>query len=321
MTGSRLRAVFFGSPDFAVPSLRALAERHDVLAVVTQPDRPSGRGQKVTPPPVKELAIELGLPVLAPPSLRAEAGAELAATLAARAPDLFVVVAYGRILPQALLDLPRLGAWNVHASLLPRYRGAAPIQWAIIRGESRTGVCLMRMEAGLDTGPVAACLDEEIRADDTAGTLAPRLAALGARLLDENLPRIADGSCRPVAQDHAHATLAPILRKEDGHLDFTRPADEVWARARGVDPWPGAAASLDGELVKLFRPVLIPQRAGLPGEVLGTDAQGLIVACGQGAVAFGELQLSGRKRLPAAAVLAGRPMPPGTRLGRPAAAG
>jgi methionyl-tRNA formyltransferase len=306
-----MRVVFFGSPAFAVPSLRAVAARHQVALVVSQPDRPAGRGRELHPPPVKEAALALGLPTLQPTKVKDPA---LAGQLAALSPDVFVVVAYGRILPTALLAVPRLGPWNVHASLLPALRGAAPIQWAVIRGEPRTGVCIMRMEEGLDTGPVAARAETPIGAEETAGVLAERLATLGADLLVETLPRIEAGAITLEPQDHARATLAPLLRKEDGLLDFRSPAAAVSAQARGVDPWPGPAATLEGEPVKLFGPRVVAGQ-GAPGEVLGLREAGLVVACGEGAVAFAELQLPGRKRLPAAAVLAGRPIPAGSRLG------
>jgi len=305
-----MRAIFFGSPAFALPSLQAVAREHQVVAVVSQPDRPAGRGKKMQPPPVKELALQLGLPVEQPSRLRDGA---LAALLSALQPDVFIVVAYGRILPPDLLAVPKLGAWNVHASLLPKYRGAAPIQWAVIRGESETGVCVMRMEQGLDTGPVAASLAEPIRDDDTAGTLAERLASLGSKLLVATLPRIADGSVTLHAQDEAGATLAPLMKKEDGYLDLGAPAHTVSAQARGVDPWPGATVVLVDEPMKVFGVSEI-EGQGTPGEVQGLVPQGLAVACGGGAVAFAELQLPGRKRLPAAAVLAGHPIPVGTRL-------
>jgi methionyl-tRNA formyltransferase len=240
---------------------------------------------------------------------------EFVAGLQALQADLFVVVAYGRILPQAVLDVPRLGPWNVHASLLPKFRGAAPIQWSIIRGESKTGVCIMRMEAGLDTGPVAATVETPITDTDTAGTLSQRLSKLGADLLVETIPRLAAG-IEVVPQDHARHTLAPMLKKEDGWLDFSKPAPEVSARARGVDPWPGPTAVLDGEPIKLFAPRVVAGQ-GAPGAIIG-NTDGLVVACGAGAVAFGELQLPGRKRMAAAAVLAGRPIPAGTVLTRPA---
>ena len=305
-----MRVIFFGSPAFALPSLEAVAREHQVLAVVSQPDRPAGRGKKLQPPPVKELAVRIGLPVEQPTKLRA---GSLAMALSALQPDVFVVVAYGRILPPDLLAVPKLGAWNVHASLLPRYRGAAPIQWAVIRGDSQTGVCVMRMEQGLDTGPVAASRAEPICDDDTAGTLAERLASLGSELLVATLQRIADGSVTLQVQDEAGATLAPLMKKEDGYLDLGAPARAVSAQARGVDPWPGATVFDVDEPMKVFG-VRVIAGQGTPGEVQGLVPQGLAVACGGGAVAFAELQLPGRKRLPAAAVLAGHPIPVGTRL-------
>jgi methionyl-tRNA formyltransferase len=311
-----MRIVFFGSPAFALPSLKVLAREHQVVAVVSQPDRPAGRGKHLQPPPVKELALELGLRVEQPTKVR---DGVLAMTLSALQPDIFVVVAYGRILPPDLLSVPRLGPWNVHASLLPKYRGAAPIQWSVIRGEQKTGVCIMRMEEGLDTGSVAACHEEPILETETAGALSERLSQLGAELLLRTLPQIADGSVALKRQDDGAATLAPLLNKEDGVLDFLRPARLVSAHARGVDPWPGATTYLNGEPLKVFGPT-VTSGQGEPGEVLGRTECGLTVACGQGAVSFAELQLAGRKRLPAAAVLAGHPIPAGTRLlGMPSA--
>jgi methionyl-tRNA formyltransferase len=306
-----VRIVFFGSPEFAVPSLAALTEVHEIVAVVTQPDRPAGRGGKVQMPAVKALALQKGLAVLQPTKLRDGVVAKQLSTLA---PDLFVVVAYGRILPPDLLAVPRLGPWNVHASILPKLRGAAPIQWSVIRGESMTGVTIMRMAEGLDTGPVASQATEPISATDTAGTLSQRLAPLGARLLVATLPKIIDGSISLSPQDDAAATLAPPLEKPDGQLDFRRRAVEVSARARGVDPWPGATATLEGETAKLFQPTVV-DRSGSPGEYLGLLPEGLAVACGEGSVAFGEVQLPSRKRMPAKALLAGHPLRPGTQFG------
>jgi methionyl-tRNA formyltransferase len=311
--GGRPSAVFFGSPEFAVPSLEALAEAADVRAVVTQPDRPAGRGRELAEPAVKVAARRRGLPVLQPEKVRTP---ELESALRAFDADLFVVVAYGRILPQALLDLPRRGPWNVHASLLPRLRGAAPIQWAIIRGDAVTGVSIMRMEAGLDTGPVAASHLMPIADDDTAGTLATKLSHVGAALLVTKLRAIVEGTVALAPQDDAGATLAPPLQKEDGRLPFGDPARAVAARARGVDPWPGATALLDGEPARLFGPRVLDGPAPLPpGQVIGLVPEGLAVACADAPVAFRELQLPGRRRLPAAAVLAGRPIPAGTTLG------
>jgi methionyl-tRNA formyltransferase len=306
-----VRIVFFGSPEFAVPSLGALIDSHEIVAVVTQPDRPAGRGGKLQMPAVKALAQQRGLPVLQPSKLR---DGVVAKQLAELCPDLFVVVAYGRILPPDLLAVPRLGPWNVHASILPKLRGAAPIQWAVVRGEAVTGVSIMRMEEGLDTGPVAAVATEAIAETDTAGTLSPRLAALGAQLLVQTLPKIADGSISPRTQDHAAATLAPPLSKADGQLDFRLAALAVSARARGVDPWPGATASIDGEVAKLFQPTVVAG-SGAAGEFLGLVPQGLAIACGEGAVAFAEVQMPSRKRMPAKALLAGHPIQPGTLFG------
>jgi methionyl-tRNA formyltransferase len=306
-----MRIVFFGSPEFAVPSLAALTVSQTIAAVVTQPDRPAGRGGKLHMPAVKAFALEKGLTVLQPTKLRDGA---VAKELAALAPDLFVVVAYGRILPPDLLAIPRLGPWNVHASILPKLRGAAPIQWAVIRGENTTGVTIMRMEEGLDTGPVAAQATEPILPTDTAAALSARLAPLGARLLVATLPTIVDGSLRLCQQDHAAATLAPPLDKRDGYLDFRQTALEVSARARGVDPWPGATAPIEGQAARLFQPTVVAGHAG-PGEFLGLVPEGLAVACGDGAVAFAEIQMPGRKRMPARALLAGRPIRPGTVFG------
>ena len=303
-----MRVVFFGSPEFAVPSLRAIAERHEVVAVVSQPDRPAGRGGKLQPPAVKVLADGLGLRMLQPTKVRDGA---LARELATLVPDVFVVVAYGRILPPDLLAVPRLGPWNVHASLLPKLRGAAPIQWSIIRGEKETGVAVMRMEVGLDTGDVAAVARERIRPDDTAGSLSARLSTLGSQLVVDTLPAIEQGTVSLHKQDDAQATLAPPLRKADGQLVFAEPAEVVSARARGVDPWPGATLLLQGEVAKVYCPTVV-EGTGRPGEVLGLWSQGLAIACGSGVVAFAEIQLPGRKRMTAKALLAGHPIPPGT---------
>jgi methionyl-tRNA formyltransferase len=313
----RAKIVFMGSPDFAVPSLRALHARHDVLAVVTQPDRPQGRGQVLTAPPVKLVARELGIPVLQPEKLRAEVRAELAALGA----DLFAVVAYGKILSSRTLAIPRLGCLNVHASLLPRYRGAAPIQWAVIRGERSSGVTIMVLDEGMDTGPTLLQREVVLAANETAGSLHDRLAPLGAELLIEALEGFLAGRLRPQPQPAEGATLAPMLSKDDGRVDFTKPAAEVDAWIRGMDPWPGAFSTLGGDRLKLFASATAGASAGAggrPGEVLAADARGLMVACGEGAVFVGELQLPGRRRLGAAALLAGRPIPTGTLLGEQA---
>lgn len=316
---SRLRTVFMGSPEFAVPSLEALLRYTDVQLVVTQPDQPAGRGRQLQPTAVRQAAERAGVPVATPPSLRKP---PYAPTLAALDLDLIVVVAYGKILPPDVLAVPRHGCWNVHASILPRYRGAAPIQWALLSGERKTGVTLMQMDVGLDTGPMLLTRTLPIAEDDTAGSLHTKLAPLGADLLVEGFAKLGAGTLVATPQDNAAATLAPLLEKEAGRVDWTQPADTVSCRIRGVDPWPGAFTTLEGEILKLWRPQVVqddPWRDGEakpPGTVLGQDRQGLVVACGRGAVAIGELQLPGRKRLGATALLAGRPMPPGTVLGR-----
>lgn len=305
-----LRVLFMGSPDFAVPSLRALAGRHEVLAVVTQPDRPQGRGRRLAPPAVKLAAQELGLPVLQPETLRKREVREALADLGA---EMFVVAAYGKILSKKMLAVPPLGCVNVHASLLPRLRGAAPIQWAVIRGESESGITIMQMDEGMDTGPMLLQRAISLAPDETAGSLHDRLAPLGAELLVEAIDGLLDGSITPTPQPE-EGTLAPTLTKDDGRVDFSRTAREVDSHIRGMDPWPGAHAALGDDRIKLFRSRAEPGSGGAAGEVLGADDRGLLVACGDGAVRVGELQLPGKRRMTATALLAGRPIPAGARL-------
>jgi methionyl-tRNA formyltransferase len=312
---TRPRALFFGTPEFAVPTLTALAEIAQVVTVVTQPDRPKGRGMKLAPPPVKQLAERLGIPVLQPSKVRTP---EFAASLRELEVDLALVVAYGRILPPAVLSAPRLGCFNVHASLLPKLRGAAPIQWAIVRGERETGVCLMQMDEGMDTGPVLARASVAIDADETAAELSPRLANLGAELVRRELPRVLDGELRSVPQDHAHATLAPLLHKEDGEVDWSQPARAVHDLVRGFSPWPSAHTSLDGVRLKLHRTRVLDERIehDVPGQILSTQRDGIAVACGQGSLAVLELQLDAGRRLSAAEFLVGHRVPAAARLGK-----
>jgi methionyl-tRNA formyltransferase len=320
-----VRTVFMGSPDFAVPCLHALHRQSQVVAVVCQPDKPAGRGQKPKQPAVKVAAESLGLPVLQPLALR-PTKSNFVEELKALQPDLVVVVAYGRILPPEVLAVPPHGCWNVHGSILPRYRGAAPIQWALMRGEAKTGVTLMQMDAGLDTGPMLKTLELPILPDDTAGTLHEKLSQLGALLLEEAASALAGGTQPvPIPQDNALATLAPLLDKEHGRADFTREARLVCGHLRGVDPWPGGYTLLPSGLagpepvpLKLFLPKL-SSGSGRPGEVLGIDRDGLHIACGQGAVAIPEAQLPGRKRMSSQALGAGLVLPRGTILddGRP----
>lgn len=308
---AKLRVVFMGSPEFAVPCLEALLATEDVVAVVTQPDKPAGRGLDVQPPPVKVRALAAGVRVLQPPSVRKPPFLD---ELRALQPDVAVVVAYGKILPPDVLAAPRLGCLNVHASLLPKYRGAAPIQWAIIRGERQTGVTLMQMDAGMDTGDMLLARAIPIPETMTAGQLHAALAPVGAELLVDGLRRLKAGTLTPEKQDPAQATMAPMLTKETGRVDFAAGARAVRDLVRGCDPWPTAFTTVDGAPLKLFRAKTISGR-GAPGVVLGADRDGLLVGCGDDAVAFAELQLPGKKRMPASALLAGRPIPVGTPLG------
>jgi methionyl-tRNA formyltransferase len=307
---ARPSAVFMGSPEFAVPCLEVLTRHAEVRAVITQPDKPAGRGLAERAPAVKELAQRLGLSVMQPKSLRQPPFLDEYRLLA---PDLAVVVAYGKILPPEVLAVPRLGSVNVHASLLPKYRGAAPIQWAIIRGEAETGVTLMQMDPGMDTGPMLDRRRMAIPEAATSGDLHRVLSRVGAELLDADLPALFAGGLALEPQDPAQATMAPMLTKETGRVAFSAGARAVRDLVRGCDPWPVAFAMLDGAPLKLFRPKLVSGR-GEPGVVLGADRDGLIVGCGEDAVAFAELQLPGKRRLFADALLAGRPIPPKTRL-------
>lgn len=302
-----------GTPAFAVPCLQALLEVADVPLVVTQPDRPQGRGMALAKPPVKVLAEARGLRVIQPEKAR---DGQLRDALLAESLDVAVVVAYGKILPPEVLAAPRLGCLNVHASLLPRYRGAAPIQWAIVRGETETGVCLMQMDAGMDTGPVLARRSLSIGPDETAGELFERLAPLGAQLLGDSLLPFARGELTQVPQCADDATSAPMIRKVDGALDFSQSAQSVHDRVRGLSPWPGAFTAHGGRRIKVHRTRVERDRGacGPPGSVISAGQDGVVVACGQGQVRLEELQAEGKKRMPAAQFLAGFPLPQGSVL-------
>lgn len=308
------RALFFGTPEFAVPALAALAEIAQVVTVVTQPDRPKGRGMKLAPPPVKQLAQRLGIAVLQPSKVRTP---EFAASLRELDAEFALVVAYGRILPAGVLSVPRLGCLNVHASLLPKLRGAAPIQWAIVRGERETGVCLMQMDEGMDTGAVFARSALAIGEDETAAELSARLAELGAQLVRRQLPRVCAGELSAIPQDHVAATLAPLLRKEDGEVDWSKPARALHDLVRGFSPWPSATTSLDAVRLKLHRTRVLDEqtRHTRPGQILDGQRDGIAVACGEGSLALLELQLDGGRRLSAAEFLAGHRVRDGARLG------
>jgi methionyl-tRNA formyltransferase len=306
------RAIFMGTPDFALPSLRALHQLTEVVAVVAQPDRPAGRGQKTMAPPVARWASIEGVRLLQPPKLREP---EVLAALAELEPTVIVVAAYGKILPRGLLELPSRGCVNVHASLLPKYRGAAPVQWAIARGESVTGVSLMRMDEGLDTGAVYAEESLAIDPQDTGGSLTARLADLGGALLTRMLPSILEGNLEAVPQDHTLATLAPKLTREDAVLSFGRPARELEVRVRAFQPWPGAVVVLPGGTrLKILEATLVPGGAGRGGEVLAAGSEGIVVACGEGALALELVQAEGRRAMRAGEFLAGHSLPVGTLL-------
>jgi methionyl-tRNA formyltransferase len=311
-----MRIAFLGTPAFAVPSLDALAGAgHEVVAVVAQPDRPAGRGQELREPATKAWGRARGIPVLQPLKIR---DGSLAKALGALAPDLLVVVAYGRILGEDLLGLAPHGAVNVHASLLPRYRGAAPIQWAVAEGERETGVTVMQMDAGLDTGDILLQRALLVGEDD-AEALSVRLAALGGEALVLGLQFLEARQIIPVRQDHARATLAPVLTKEDGRLDFRLPASRLAARVLGFRPWPGAFTTLSGRALKIHSAVATSGAAlGAalePGATRAT-AEGLLVGCGDGTtLLLREVQVEGKRRVPAPEFLKGHPLPEGAVLG------
>ena len=292
-----MRLAFLGTPAFAVPTLERMVEAgHEVVAVLTQPDRPRGRGQQSAAPPVKEAALRLGLPVYQPERVRRSEAVEYLRGLGV---DAMVVVGYGQIIPQVVIDLAPLGIINVHASLLPKYRGAGPIQWAIVNGETRTGVTTMRIDAGLDTGDMLLEAETPIGPDETAVELGRRLASMGAGLLVETLAGLTAGTIVPRKQDGAQATYAPLLKKEDGRIDWSQPAQAIHNRVRGLQPWPGAFTGFRGQTVHLWK----TRGPGAGGQGPGGRIRSLrpfVVACGEGELELVELQLEGRKRMGAA---------------------
>ncbi|MFT2156852.1 methionyl-tRNA formyltransferase [Pseudomonas putida] len=289
-----MRIVFAGTPEFAAEHLKALLDSpYEIVAVYTQPDRPAGRGQKLMPSAVKALAVAHDIPVFQPQTLR---NADAQAELAALKPDLMVVVAYGLILPQVVLDIPSLGCINSHASLLPRWRGAAPIQRAVEAGDAESGVTVMRMEAGLDTGPMLLKVVTPISADDTGGTLHDRLAKMGPPAVVQAIAGLADGSLQGEIQDDALATYAHKLNKDEARIDWTRPAVELERLIRAFNPWPVCHSTLDGESVKVLAANLSTGQ-GTPGEILSASKDGLVVACGDQALSLTRLQLPGGKAL------------------------
>lgn len=313
MAMSRYRIVFFGTPEFAVPVLQALLDGPDqVVGVVSQPDRPAGRGQQIQATPIKRLAAERGVPVVQPVKVKTD---ELPAQLRSWAPDLAVVAAYGRILPASVLELPPFGCVNVHASLLPKYRGAAPIQWALLQGETVTGVTIMRMNERMDEGDMLLQRSTPIGPDEPYGALQARVALLGAEALMDALAALHAGTLQATPQDDARATYAPMIRKHDGAIDWATPAAAIANRVRAFNPWPSAFTTCRGRLVKIHRARAAEERAGAPpGTVLGLGDR-IRVATGDGVLAIEELQLEGKRAITAADFSRGGAIAAGDRLG------
>jgi methionyl-tRNA formyltransferase len=313
------KLVFCGTPNFAVPTLEKLVEAgHSVPLVVTQPDRPRGRGMEVAVSPVKDAAVRLGIAILQPATIKNNT--EFRDQLVAIAPDAIIVVGYGRIIPQWMIDLPWLGNLNLHASLLPKYRGAAPIQWAIASGETVTGVTTMRIDAGLDTGDILLQREIPIGLEDTSETLGPKLASIGADLMVETLRGLENGNVRPTPQDHSRATLAPILKKEDGRMDFARTAYDLFNRLRGFQPWPGAFTVFRGKTLQVHRAQPAQYSTLTPSEI-AVDGTHLFVGCGKNndadtTLELIDIQLEGKRRMTAQEFINGYRPKSGDRLGQ-----
>ena len=309
-----MRVVFMGTPDFAVNTLEAVIRAgHKVEAVVTQPDKPQGRSGKLKFPPVKEKAVEHGIPVYQPVKIRQS---EVIGELKKINPDVIVVVAFGQLLPKGILEIPRYGCVNVHASLLPKYRGAAPIQWAVINGDKESGVTTMLMDEGLDTGNMLLVKKYELAADETGGSLFDRLSAIGAQLLVDTLSGLENGTVTPVAQS-GEATYAGKLDKQTGQVDFTKSAEELERLVRGLNPWPSAFTHINGRILKIWKASVDDTDCASyePGTVYKTDKSGIYAATGNGGIIIEELQLEGKKRMPAGAFLLGYDVSEGTKLG------
>ena len=309
----KAKIIFMGTPEFAVPALKSLYKNNqNVALVVTQPDRPKGRGRKIIPPPVKKAAVSLGCEVDQPASVRT---VEFANRIASQNPDIIVVVAFGHIIPKNILEIPKIAAINIHASLLPKYRGPAPIQWAIINGEIQTGVTTMLMDEGLDTGDILLTSKIKILSDDTSGTLHDRLANLSADVLIQTIERIESGDITPISQDHAQATYAPLLKKNDGRMNWEMPARTLEAFVRGMTPWPGAFTFHGKKRLKIFKamPIII-DTVELPGTVIKRFPDELYVATGKGALSVIEIQGESGKRLLIKEFLQGYKIAPGTIL-------
>ena len=292
-----------GTPEFAVPSLRALIEvGENVVAIVTQPDKPRGRGKKLTPPPVREAALKHNIPVFQPEKIKDE---PFITAISNFSPDVIAVVAYGKILPKAILDIPPKGCINVHASILPKYRGAAPINWAIINGEKETGITTMLLDEGMDTGDMLLTEKVEIRDDDTASSLHDRLKYIGADLLIKTIKGIKSETIRPIPQDDSQATYAPMLKKEDGRIDWTMKAEEIKNLIRGFFPWPGAYTRWDGKQIKIFKAEVEAGGKEEPGTVINISTEGIFVATGKGILLIKELQPESKNKMTASEFVKG----------------
>ncbi|MBS7007844.1 methionyl-tRNA formyltransferase [Anaerostipes sp.] len=308
-----MNVVFMGTPEFAVPTLEKLIECHHVAAAVTQPDKQRGRGKKVSFPPVKEAALKHGIPVLQPAKARDE---EFIDTLEKLSPDVIVVVAYGQILPERILNIPKYGCINVHGSLLPKYRGAGPIQWAVLNGEKETGITTMYMEKGLDTGDMIDKAVIPLDKKETSGTLHDKLMVLGADLLIETLRKLEDGTAVRTKQEDEDSSYAPMLSKEMGRIDFTKSAAEIEQWVRGLNPWPSAYTEFEGRTVKVWdADEAAYDGEEKPGTVIQVTKKQIVVACGKNALALNEIQLPGKKRMAVQAFLAGSKVETGTILG------
>jgi methionyl-tRNA formyltransferase len=308
-----MKIIFMGTPEFAVPSLDALLNsKHNVAAIVTQPDKPAGREKILTSPLVKARALKAGLTVLQPKRMKDEGFIK---TLSELIPDIIVVAAFGKILPSKILHLPRYGCINVHASLLPKYRGAAPINWAIINGEKETGITIMQMDEGLDTGDILLQEGIPIAKDDTTGTLSVRLSQLGAKLLIKALEAIDVGNIKAIPQDNSKASFAPILKKGDGRIDWTREAEDIYNMVRGMDPWPGAFTYYKGEVWRVWKTAVGNDRNETPGMVISIDGGKIDVACGKGVLSITEMQPANRKKMAVSDFLRGNKIETGIILG------
>lgn len=311
-----MNIVFMGTPDFCIPSLKMLASEYNIKAVITQPDRPRGRGKKLAPPPVKVFAEAKAIPVYQPDSIKT---LEFIHLLKKLKPDAIVVVAYGKILPKEVLCIPRFGCINLHASLLPKYRGAAPIHWAVINGEQKTGVTTIYMDEGMDTGDIILQREIDILPDDTAGSVHDRLADLGASVLLHTLKLVAEGKAPRMPQNHAEATYAPIIKREHERIDWSKRARDIKNHIRGMNPWPGAFTTLYGKILKIWKAGVVNKTAHndcdcTPGTVLSVNNDGIIVKAGEGLISITELQMQGKKKLSVSEFIRGNRIEEGTVL-------